>query len=549
MNKSEIFTRSDTIADRIPEAATSALVNEVFCKMNQDDIGMIAREDNLIVRLGNMWMEKNIGNKLKRAKYTSQIMRMVARLLYNIRKETNTDLDLSEYIKPCFFDDIARATMLTAGRDATDDEHLETPSNAIKLGHDIKRIVNIKIGLAIMLKDHEAEADGERFLRLMNVFWGTRVTKLARNTLVERQFNKRQVLPDTNDIQKLNEYMNTQLSNIDLEEISLENYNKVARLVAAKLLQYNRRRPGEIEAITLEDYGARVSGTSESRTSMFGVLTTFERKLMEKQDVLTTRGKGHRGVPILIPDVAKAGIAYVASSHVRESVGVSSRYLFATVGSDFRLYECLAQHCEEADLSYPQRVTATTLRKYMATITQALDLKPHQIEWVMRHMGHSLDVHKIYYRSTSDIIERTQVAKILLLQDTGRLDEFANQSLEDIQLSDLAEESTPEDVPMEELFIASEEMDEDIHDSQDPTETGQPAKKTNSAVTRKIWTTEEEEEIRQLFNKNFEERKRPTPAQCLKAIRKSKNNGGVIQLRKKDVLKKKVYRMIDNLEK
>jgi len=55
---------------------------------------------------------------------------------------------------------------------------------------------------------------------------------------------------------------------------------------------------------------------------------------------------------------------------------------------------------------------------------------------------------------------------------------------------------------MEELFIASEGMDEDIHDSQDPTETGQPAKKTNSAVTWKICTTEEEKEIRQLFNKN-----------------------------------------------
>lgn len=115
--------------------------------------------------------------------------------------------------------------------------------------------------------------------------------------------------------------------------------------------------------------------------------------------------------------------------------------------------------------------------------------------------------------------------------------------------SDLVEESTPEDVPMEELFNASEEMDEAIHDSHDPAETGQPAKKTNSAVTRKIWTTEEEEEIRQLFSKNFEERKRPTPAKCLKAIRISKKNGGLIQLRKKDVLKKKVYRMIDNLEK
>ena len=68
-------------------------------------------------------------------------------------------------------------------------------------------------------------------------------------------------------------------------------------------------------------------------------------------------------------------------------------------------------------------------------LLQALVLKIHQIDWVMRRMGYSLDVHKIYYRSTSDIIERTQVAKILLLQDTGRLDKFANQSLEDIQLS------------------------------------------------------------------------------------------------------------------
>ena len=68
-------------------------------------------------------------------------------------------------------------------------------------------------------------------------------------------------------------------------------------------------------------------------------------------------------------------------------------------------------------------------------LLQALDLRPHQIDWVMRHRGNSLDVHKIYYRSTSDIIERTQVAKKLLLQDKGRLDEFANLSLKDIQLS------------------------------------------------------------------------------------------------------------------
>lgn len=88
-------------------------------------------------------------------------------------------------------------------------------------------------------------------------------------------------------------------------------------------------------------------------------------------------------------------------------------------------------------LQQQQKFTSKMYFKYCNDINifQALDLKPNQVDWVMRHMGHSLDVHKIHYRATSDIIERTKVAKILLLQDEGRLEEFCNKSLDDIQLS------------------------------------------------------------------------------------------------------------------
>ena len=41
------------------------------------------------------------------------------------------------------------------------------------------------------------------------------------------------------------------------------------------------------------------------------------------------------------------------------------------------------------------------------------------------------------YRATSDLLERTQIAKILLLQDQNRVGEFRNKSLEDIQLEGL----------------------------------------------------------------------------------------------------------------
>lgn len=50
----------------------------------------------------------------------------------------------------------------------------------------------------------------------------------------------------------------------------------------------------------------------------------------------------------------------------------------------------------------------------------------------MNHFGHSLDVHNIHYQATSDVIERSQIAKILLLQDHDNIGAFANKRLRDI---------------------------------------------------------------------------------------------------------------------
>jgi len=249
LTKAEILTRSDIVASRIEATASPALRAEVLESLNCDQIGNIARADPLIVGLGNIWMEKNIGNKLKRGKYTRDIMRLVANLLCNIREETRTEETFTNYLKPAYFHSIAKATLTTAGVDLEDAENLEKPSNAVKLGHDIKRLANIKIGLAIIKEEKKEKEEAEDFLRTMNVFWGTKITKLARNLLVERQFNKRPNLPEPQDIQKLNEYLNAQLTVIDLMVVDIANYTHICKILCAKLVSYNRRRPGEIEAI------------------------------------------------------------------------------------------------------------------------------------------------------------------------------------------------------------------------------------------------------------------------------------------------------------
>lgn len=76
----------------------------------------------------------------------------------------------------------------------------------------------------------------------------------------------------------------------------------------------------------------------------------------------------------------------------------------------------------------------------------------------------------------------------------------------------------------------------------------QKARKRPSQPVQKIyWSKEEEDEIYQLFKSFFDSKTRPKPCHCVKAIKKSKKNSGLIWKRKKDTLKKKVFRMIDKL--
>ena len=72
---------------------------------------------------------------------------------------------------------------------------------------------------------------------------------------------------------------------------------------------------------------------------------------------------------------------------------------------------------------------------YVMSCLQAMDLSQHQMDWVTEHLGHSIQIHKLYYRQTSSVIERAQVAKLLLLQDSGATDQLKDKKLEDIRFS------------------------------------------------------------------------------------------------------------------
>jgi hypothetical protein len=100
---------------------------------------------------------------------------------------------------------------------------------------------------------------------------------------------------------------------------------------------------------------------------------------------------------------------------------------------------------------------------------------------------------------------------------------------------------------IEEVLDASEDIFVNEADDIDYDEDEGKKRKKTKSTTKVKWTENEEEEIRKLFKRFFDNKRKPRPADCLKAIDKSKRSSGFICKRAKNVLKKKVFRMIEKL--
>ena len=247
-SKGSLLIQSDVLSGRISEDASKTLINEVYPIMQMDKIGMEARNDVLIIGLGNQWMTRNVGNKIMRKYYTSAVMRLAARLKLALNQmiTPQNGTTLSDYLVPIYFTQVAKAALRVAKQDEGDEEDLAAPSNAVKLSYDIKRLVSIKLAKAIRSENTKDRQEAEDFLKLMSIEWST---KLARVTLEDRKHNKKTPLPLQEDIQRLSEYLNDQIREFKTQDASYKNYRSGVILAESKLITFNRRRCGELQAM------------------------------------------------------------------------------------------------------------------------------------------------------------------------------------------------------------------------------------------------------------------------------------------------------------
>ena len=102
-----------------------------------------------------------------------------------------------------------------------------------------------------------------------------------------------------------------------------------------------------------------------------------------------------------------------------------------------RAWDCLLQFAMEGDppLSNPTNIGSTKLRECIATISQVPSLNEKEVDWLARHLGHDIRVHRDFYRLHESTIEIAKVSKLLLTVDQGETRKFAGKTLAEIELN------------------------------------------------------------------------------------------------------------------
>jgi hypothetical protein len=267
MTKKQIQWESDKRLGMHTEV-TNILGVEVLSKMKDDEVTQIVKQDPLIIEMGNVSMRKSIKNALRRGQYTSNKLRLVGRLLKVLREKT-PNISFDDCLVPGMYREVVNAVREVSGRKG---DTMSNPSNALKLGYYLKDLANIKMSLALEKGDNAKYKSAKTFHKLCSKSWKSDVSAEACAEISERNFTRTLELPHPEDLLKLSSYLQELEKQTNITDAYT--YRQAVEVCEARLLTYNKRRPGELESVLLSQ--CRPKNTEPHMSGFFKSLSSFE---------------------------------------------------------------------------------------------------------------------------------------------------------------------------------------------------------------------------------------------------------------------------------
>lgn len=415
--------------------------------MKDDEVRETIVKDGLLRKLGADLL-LNKGKGINQVSAIRSRLRSLAKLLITVRNRLDTGEKpkcLEDLLQPRYFDAIIASVREMCAWQLGDADHppkYGTPTLALKLGHGLKKAAEKAISCAIKSGDVMLQQRISDYVTLHEGEWGDSVSHAALSTMDLRKMNKVDPLPLTEDVVKLSKETKRQIQDLvtkvrtePLGRSALKQaYNKLSQLACAAVIVFNKRRGGEASRLLVETYKNRSRRIANSDIASH--LSPLEQELSKIMSMVEVIGKRKRRVPILLTPYMVSALDALVDLRVAVGVPANNPYLFTKAGgkSNVKGWDAIRYACGQVDLQHPQLVTGTKLRKYLATVTQILNLNENQLEWVANHLGHDIRVHRDFYRLPDEVIQVAKVSQLLLASEQGVVHQYANKSLDEIDI-------------------------------------------------------------------------------------------------------------------
>ncbi|XP_064629185.1 uncharacterized protein LOC135488486 [Lineus longissimus] len=452
-----VFLEGAANADKSFTEDYEDLIDTVINKMRHDHVKTVVEKDSLILKFGSLLLAK-VGHK--KHDNVAEKMRRLGRFLIEFQK-IEKNVSLTDVICGTRFDAVIKTTreLSCVGETTTmaGVVMLSNPSAGLHLGYSLKKCALIKRGKALRVMDDTMLADAQTFLDLFNSEWVDLISSNALASLKEKKYNCLDLIPMTDDLQKLQECLDTSLPihTTHLTKAASESsWRRLSEIIFATVTLFNKRRGGEVARMPLCCFTERPQWNEHRNQDVLTSLSPLEQRLMKNLDMVHLPGKRNRRVPLLLKKEWVTSMQVLVEK--RKECNVNSEYFFGVPGSPSHLapWKVMNQAAKDADCSRPDLISTTRLRKYTATVTQIMGLKPGEIEWLSNHLGHTVNVHKDWYRLHESTIEMAKVSKVLIAIENGQAGKFKGKSIDEIQFDEI-------DLPVDEVNVTDDEEDVD----------------------------------------------------------------------------------------
>lgn len=479
----------------------------LFSRMKADEISLIAKSDPLICNYGYSYLKgrRSKGN----FDLVKQNMRRLAKLLKYAKDQNKNIKEMIDLLKPSFFEELIVPGVNQIARFNSETEEYESPTLALNFGTLIKKCCDLAYIILLQKNNSEMRRKEIKILKtLIESQWANEVSAQAALDLNKRKWNKKELVPLTSDLKIMHTYLVDTAKNsyrsLIQNDADVASYTILKEVLYCQIILLNRRRPAEVAQLRVETYKSVDLETNDERREFQHCLTETEKVLLNTYSRFVIRGKRGRGVPVILsPDMKKQFDLLINS---RNKFVEENPYIFHSSGNGFiDGTKTLYKHAKKCGAECPKSITATRLRKHLATITQLLQFSESDLEQLSKFMGHTLKTHFNFYRLSDDIYQTAKVSKLLLLMREGGAERFKNKRLDEIHidLDPISEENDTENINSE--FNEVEECDENTPKiSEYALHELKMQKKVKKGVEkRKNWSKEQKKLINEYFREKI----------------------------------------------